>query len=885
MKSAFDPNTGEWNIRWPGRIARHDVVYLTPPDDPLHGMPCGNGEVGALCWFEGSKIYIVLNKSDLWDDAEFGRFHNWKREEEESSTTLRHGGRIIIDFHAPVFDSFYLADCQGRISLADGMVQLNVSGPLGRISFHAFVGHDDNTFCGMIEGEFPEETTVDVTLERYGSRMFHHWYCCMRGNPHLGLAGTDTSADAEGMFMTHELTSGCFALGCRILNNDKNTVDYLRVNSHTSTCSLSASKTTKFTLLAEITSPITKNPISQVKQKLDKAQEKGNDIRYQEHATAWKAFWLRSLMDIEDELLDSMWHLTMYYANSSQGGKYPGRFAGGLWNHSRDFQAWGFYFHWNQQQTYWPLNAAGHHDLVDSYLQWRFNALPHAKEDAREVLDAPGAAVSDVVERRGYNSATELENHTPVAQIAMEFWRQYQYTQNKEFLRDRALPYLLAAAEYFETLFEKGEDGFYHAQRGTGYEGTVLLRDCLAELACARRLFPAVLKALDATDSAHARREIWRDIGDHLAPFLTVTADARAIEPGSRRFLRGEFRGEKALSDNLLAVGYILEEQRAVCSLEPHDESEDWSPGKEVDFYIHRRPSYRIDAFLRKLAAGENPYIEEIPEMVCHRAIFPYVEYAAVFPSNVIGLEAREDDVFRAAVNTTKLYINPKIGWDPASIVLARLGLGRELAHTLSRWADASPLLPNGLVSDGPAQLTGAGAPWKLRTNCVWDMDTSDRAVRFPQKPFGYFGMEAPSTLACAMNEMLLQSHDGIIRVGPAIDGQSARFTLHATGGFIVSSELDAGEVLWVCIKSQGGNPCTISNPWPKAYLYKNNCFESEYDDETITVSTMPQDLLMILPQKEILSNWTIEPLTRKEKQQPVWSPSRIRVFGLPRMF
>jgi len=40
---------------------------------------------------------IVVNKSDLWDDAAFGQFHNWKAEEEEFNTTLRHGGRIIID--------------------------------------------------------------------------------------------------------------------------------------------------------------------------------------------------------------------------------------------------------------------------------------------------------------------------------------------------------------------------------------------------------------------------------------------------------------------------------------------------------------------------------------------------------------------------------------------------------------------------------------------------------------------------------------------------------------------------------------------------------------------------------------------------------------------
>ena len=119
MNSAFDPKAAEWKIKWSGRVSKHDLVYLSPPGDPMQGMPIGNGDVGVLCWCEASKIIMVVNKCDLWDDAEFGRFHNWKAEEEESSTTLKHACRLIIDFGMPIFDIFYLSDFKGRISLAD----------------------------------------------------------------------------------------------------------------------------------------------------------------------------------------------------------------------------------------------------------------------------------------------------------------------------------------------------------------------------------------------------------------------------------------------------------------------------------------------------------------------------------------------------------------------------------------------------------------------------------------------------------------------------------------------------------------------------------------------------------------------------------------------
>src|SRR5512135_467482 len=108
VRSAFDPRTSSWEIAWPGRISQYDLVYFSPPVDPLQGIPLGNGDVGVLFWCEDSKIIAVVNKCDLWDDAAFGRFHNWKKEEEDKSTTQRHACRIIIDLKNPIFSTLYL---------------------------------------------------------------------------------------------------------------------------------------------------------------------------------------------------------------------------------------------------------------------------------------------------------------------------------------------------------------------------------------------------------------------------------------------------------------------------------------------------------------------------------------------------------------------------------------------------------------------------------------------------------------------------------------------------------------------------------------------------------------------------------------------------------
>lgn len=894
MKSAFDLKTGTWNIPWPERISRHDVVYQTPPDDPLHGLPLGNGEFGALCWFEGSRLYIVLNKSDLWDDAAFTRFHCWDQiKEEERSTTLRHGGRLIIDFHAPIFDLFYLFDCQGRLSLADGSMTMRVSGPFGTVTIHAFVEMASGVLCCRIESDLHEDVPIEITLERYGSRMGHHWYSVHRSGRdwlNTALKGTSSHADAPDMYVRHPLTSGTFAIGCRAVVADPLTAECRNPGAYYTQCMITGQRHKDITLYVAATSPLADDPMTEAKRQLDQAEKLGYDALFARHSGAWKNFWLRSLLDTGHDFIDGVWHLLMYYARSSQGGRYPGRFIGGLWNHARDFQAWGFYFHWNQQQVYWPLNAAGHHDLVEPYLRWRFDALPHAKQDAKEILGAAGAAVADVVERRGYNSIPELNNHTPVAQIAMEFWRQYQFTGDDAFLRQYALPYMLEAAAYFETLFVRDENGVYHGNKGCGYEGLAQIRDCITELASAAVLFPAVLDALRIAGVDDPRASKWRDLCDHLAPFMMVQPGDQMIkrENATWRYTRGLFTGDAATCDRILAVGYVLEEEGVHPSLIPYNPDK-IATGIDIRKLIfHDQPLFRTDAFLRRMVKGENPYVPSAPHVHVFGTIFPFAEYAAVFPSGALGLSHNQSLPFKAAVNSAKLYAGYMNGWDPVMIVMARLGLSREAYYMMDRAADQATIYPNGLFAELPAEYIGIDAPFKLRCMDVddWDLPAGERRMFVPSKPFRRIGMEAPSSLSTALNETLLQSYDGVLRVAPAADmAKPARFTLHAVGGFVVSSETENGKPQWIHIESRLGKTARIANPWEQAFLFRNGKLERSSTDKIIECSTQPDERIMLVPDPAVLTNWQHEPLECHTADQPRWSPAEANILGLPRMF
>ena len=79
------------------------------------------------------------------------------------------------------------------------------------------------------------------------------------------------------------------------------------------------------------------------------------------------------------------------------------------------------------------------------------------------------------------------------------------------------------------------------------------------------------------------------------------------------------------------------------------------------------------------------------------------------------------------------------------------------------------------------------------------------------------FTLEGNFASAAGLQEMLLQSHTGIIEVFPAIPDtwQEAAFErLRARGGFLVSSALEAGRVKVVTLQATRDATCSIRLPW-----------------------------------------------------------------------
>jgi hypothetical protein len=113
-------------------------------------------------------------------------------------------------------------------------------------------------------------------------------------------------------------------------------------------------------------------------------------------------------------------------------------------------------------------------------------------------------------------------------------------------------------------------------------------------------------------------------------------------------------------------------------------------------------------------------------------------------------------------------------------------------------------------------------------------------------------GVENLSTVVTTIDEMLLQSFMGKIRVFSDWPmGTDARFgDLRAYGAFLVSSDVRSNVVQYVRIVSEAGGKFQLVNPWGSQTLraYRNGMDAGTLTGPTVSLPTSVGDVLLIAP-------------------------------------
>lgn len=135
-------------------------------------------------------------------------------------------------------------------------------------------------------------------------------------------------------------------------------------------------------------------------------------------------------------------------------------------------------------------------------------------------------------------------NFGSTAKIAYLYWRRYEYTLDREWLRSRAYPMLRGAAELYRNHpnVKMGADDKYHIHWANSNESVFGASDTDEDVASMRAVTAALLRASAILASDENMRPIWREFFDHLPP-LSTSNDPEALNAadyhGPRVFVRG----------------------------------------------------------------------------------------------------------------------------------------------------------------------------------------------------------------------------------------------------------------------------------------------------------------------------------------------------------
>ena len=121
---------------------------------------------------------------------------------------------------------------------------------------------------------------------------------------------------------------------------------------------------------------------------------------------------------------------------------------------------------------------------------------------------------------------------------------------------------------------------------------------------------------------------------------------------------------------------------------------------------------------------------------------------------------------------------------------------------------------------------------------------------------YGGGGIENSSAVPGCINEMLFQSHEGVLRFFPVWNHkQDAAFEkLRGYGAFVVSASLKNGQIGPIQLYSEKGRDCKVQCPWENGMNIWNRkkmvecTMEEENGQKVYIFATMPGERYVLAP-------------------------------------
>ena len=186
---------------------------------------------------------------------------------------------------------------------------------------------------------------------------------------------------------------------------------------------------------------------------------------YVSHIRWWKNFWNKSSISIPDKLLEKQWYLEQYKFGSAARKGAPPISLQAVWTADNGrLPPWkGDYHHdLNTQLSYWPSYSANHLEDALGYLDHLDSNKANYKRYTKLFFGKEGIAVPGVTTLDGTEMGGWIQyslSPTVSSWLAQHYYLQWRYSMDKNFLRQRAYPWIKEVATFLENTTVAGKNG------------------------------------------------------------------------------------------------------------------------------------------------------------------------------------------------------------------------------------------------------------------------------------------------------------------------------------------------------------------------------------------------------------------------------------------
>ena len=226
---------------------------------------------------------------------------------------------------------------------------------------------------------------------------------------------------------------------------------------------MQAGETYRFCVVGSVTSTEhVADPYNEAERLTIFAALEGRERLLKRHREAWDGLWSSDIQIEGDPEAQRAAHMALYhlYSFCREGQAYslsPMGLSGLGYN--------GHVF-WDTELWMYPPLLLLHPEMARSLLEYRFDRLEAARQNAKShgYRGAMFPWESDDVgqEATPVWALTGPFQHHITGDVGWAFWKYYQVTEDKTFLRERAWPLLKEVADFWVSRAEKGADGKYH---------------------------------------------------------------------------------------------------------------------------------------------------------------------------------------------------------------------------------------------------------------------------------------------------------------------------------------------------------------------------------------------------------------------------------------